>query len=93
MHDLDDGAGEVVLMLEDAVKELAALAELHDEVHVVVVLARTPRAGTPPCPRACFRHAPRDLHLALHVVVRVGPGAPKEQPLPSERLARQGLPR
>src|SRR5688572_25268113 len=97
LHDLDDGAGElgggalgVVLPLEDAVEELAALAELHDEVHAVVVLARLAQAHHPAPAR--LRHAPRDLHLAPHVV-RVEPGAAQEQPLPPDRLARQGLPR
>jgi len=97
LHDLDNGAGElgggafrVMLALEDAVEELATLAELHDEVHTFVVLARLAQAHHPA--RAGLRHAPHDLHLAPHVV-RVGPDAPQEQPLPPERLACQSLPR
>ena len=97
LHDLDDGAGElgggalgVVLPLEDAVEELAALAELHDEVHAVVVLARLAQPHHPAL--AELRHAARDLHLPPHVV-RVGPGPAQQQALPPDRLARQRLPR
>jgi hypothetical protein len=96
LHDLDDGASElgggalgVVPAREDAIEELAALAELHDEVHPVGVLAGVaePHHGAPE-----LRHAPRDLHLPAHVD-GVGARAAQQQAPPPDGLARQRLPR
>ena len=66
--DLDDGAGElgggalgVVLPLEDAVEELSALAELHDEVQAIVVLAHLAQPQHPAVTE--LQHVARDLHF------------------------------
>ena len=66
--ELNDGAGElgggalgVVLPLEDAVEELSALAELHDEVQAIIVLAHLAQPQHPAV--AELRHAARDLHF------------------------------
>ena len=74
---------------EDAVEELAALAQLHHQVHALGVLAglAEPHHGA-----ACTlqrRHAPPDLHLPLHVL---GVGG-ATQPLAAGGLAGQRLAR
>jgi hypothetical protein len=73
-HDIDDGAEDgrrgalrVVPARDDAVEELAALAELHDEVHgaggVLAAGLAEPHHGA----AAAGRHAPHDGHLPLDV--------------------------
>jgi hypothetical protein len=71
LHDLDDGAHDagggalgVVPPGDDAVEELAALADLHDEVHGVRVLERLAQAHHV----GVGRHRPHDGHLPPHVL-------------------------
>ena len=78
--DLNDGAGElgggalgVVLPLEDAVEELSALAELHDEVQAIIVLAHLAQPQHPTV--AELRHAVRDLHFPARRPRRARRGA------------------
>ncbi|BAS94457.1 Os05g0467150, partial [Oryza sativa Japonica Group] len=92
LHDLDDGARDrrrralrVVAPGDDAVEQLPSLAQLHDEVHGAVVLARLPQrhdAGAP-------GQVPHDGHLPPHVLhVHGRPQLPLR-----DRLAREELPR
>lgn len=71
LHDLDDGLGDhsggplrVVASGHDAVEELAALAELHDEVHGIVVLVGVPEGDDV----GVGREVAHDLDLAAHVL-------------------------
>uniref|UniRef100_A0A0E0BQM1 Uncharacterized protein n=1 Tax=Oryza glumipatula TaxID=40148 RepID=A0A0E0BQM1_9ORYZ len=84
-HDGGGGALGVVAAGDDAVEELAALADLHDEVDGVGVLERLPE----PHHVGVRRQRPHDGHLPPHVLhVHAAP----ELPL-ADRLARQPLPR
>ena len=96
LDDADDGAGElgggalgVVAAGEDAVEELAALAELHDEVDAVGVLAGVAEPHHGVGAGAEGGDAAEDLHLPPHVL---GVAAAPAPPLPADRLAGQGLP-
>jgi hypothetical protein len=71
LHDLDDGANDggglalcVVSAGDDAVEELAALADLHDEVDGVSVLERLAQAHDV----RVRRHGAHDGHLPAHVL-------------------------
>lgn len=69
----------------DAVEQLAAGAELHDEVHVVVVLVRAPELRDVGLPAEVLQDGDLPAHV-VHV------GAPHQLPL-RHRLARVPVPR
>lgn len=84
-HDGGRGALGVVPSGHDLVEELAALADLHDEVHGLVVLEHVPQ----PDHVGVLRQAAHDLHLAPDVLhVEAAP-----QPLLRDGLAGERLPR
>ena len=71
LHDLDDSACDqggsafgVVPPRHDAVEELPALAELHDEVHGIVVLVGVPERDDV----GVLGEVAHDLHLPAHVL-------------------------
>lgn len=71
LHDFDNGSGDggggalgVVATRHDTVEELAALAELHDEVNGIVVLVRVLQRHNV----RVFGQVPHDLHLPPHVL-------------------------
>lgn len=83
-HDRGRGALRVMPPRDDAVEELAPLAELHHEVHGALVLARLPEAHDARAPG----EVAHDRDLAAHVI-DVHRGA--QLPL-RDRLAREQLP-
>jgi len=92
LHDLDDGAGDrgrralrVVAPGDDAVEQLPSLAELHDEVHGAVVLARLPQGHD----AGALGQVPHDGHLPPHVLhVHGRPQLPLGDGLAGQQLPR-----